>query len=220
MTSASSSTSSARGPPAGPSRRWRSAAPPPCRSACAERRGAGPRRVPDCLPRNAAWCDRPSSRRLPREPRPRRHQPSSKENLLTLRTACLPLFKSADHARLGSIRHASVCSSGLPPYPENRNPVPCHALPRPCFTEKQGQCSPSLHQALAGDENRCNASQITNQLQRLPGHPPNGPDTRAPRPHRTTTRTSPIHPNPHRPRDAARHQINSRQTVITAVWSH
>ena len=34
----------------------------------------------------------------------------------------------------------------------NRNPVPCHALPRPCFTEKQGQYLAFIHAYTAINE--------------------------------------------------------------------
>ena len=34
----------------------------------------------------------------------------------------------------------------------NRNPVPCHALPRPCFTEKQGRYLAFIHAYTAINE--------------------------------------------------------------------
>ena len=225
MTSAAARASSARGPPAGPSRRWRSAAPPPCRSACAERRGAGPRprRVPDCLPRNAAWCDRPSSRRLPRAATSPSPTPSSAARRicarLTLRTACLPLFTLV----LAQFDTPAYVHQDflLENYPDESKPGPLSRPSSAVLHRKAGPVS-RLHSRLHGHQRK--AARRSRHAAPLPGHaalrPPNGPDTRAPRPHRTTTRTSPIHPNPHRPRDAARHQINSRQTVITSVWSH
>ena len=109
----------------------------------------------------------------------------------------------------------------LESYPDESKPGPLSRPSSAVLHRKAGPVS-RLHSRLHGHQRK--AARRSRHAAPLPGHaalrPPNGPDTRAPRPHRTTTRTSPIHPNPHRPRDAARHQINSRQTVITSVWSH
>ena len=106
-------------------------------------------------------------------------------------------------------------------YPDESKPGPLSRPSSAVLHRKAGPVS-RLHSRLHGHQRK--AARRSRHAAPLPGHaalrPPNGPDTRAPRPHRTTTRTSPIHPNPHRPRDAARHQINSRQTVITSVSNH
>ena len=105
-----------------------------CRSACAERRGnAGPRPeaqyLYDCLPRNAAWLRvrHPSRGQRGSSRESRDHLPSPtpsvarpRMNLRALDFAQIQHVRqarsaasagSALHARLGSIRHARVCSS-------------------------------------------------------------------------------------------------------------
>ena len=74
---------------------------------------------------------------------------------LTLRTACLPLFKRRQlftASCLNSTRQRMFIRTSRGATLMNRNPVPCHALPRPCFTEKQGQYLAFIHAYTAINE--------------------------------------------------------------------
>ena len=165
MTSAAARASSARGPPAGPSRRWHQQrlllAAQLALSAGAS--GPRPRRVQIAF-HETPLVDRPSSRRLPREPRPRVTDAviGGKENLRALDFAhrMLPLFKSAVSSSRSSCLNSTrqrmfISASSSKATLMNRNP-PVSALPRRASPNSEGQFR--LHSRLHGHQRKAGRS--------------------------------------------------------------
>ena len=206
--------SSARGPPAGPGRRWRiSSLLLAAHALSAGARGLDQGEFQIAFQGHAAWCDRPvvppAPTRAATSPSPTPSSPARRICArLTLRNACLPLFKSARqlvHARLGSIRRwpAYVHQDFvLENYPDESKPGP---LSRPSSAVLHRKAVASISPSFTPTRSKGRPPKPLQRHFRVTRPPSTGHSSAE-----GTTRTSPIHPNPHRPRDAARHQINSR----------